>query len=337
MKAIDDGFKEMIEMTRLEKLEATVKELAETVKHTVDEHSALCMRVNLLEEGGQIISPIYNDQYAVLGRDDEGYIVSIFVNKSGLCEYAPCEGDDLHEEHCTTMLDAMQEYQKCLRKIRSGPPHKDEDDESTCDDCNATGSFTDGTLMGIGKDMSEKVVCEDCITNSSDLAIAVANDEVVHPTEQEPIHLISSCGEVYVNADGSIHKKSELSDYLLNIAKIDMEEWIAWGQRCGISCDSGDVLEVAYWDKDGEWHEPDWDFRAGVFNTDTEDAKQIIKNQKAWIRTYRKQPEPEPKRFKIYGDEYPEIWAHFKGKDYNPKFEEELIVQFHNHRESRDH
>jgi hypothetical protein len=289
------------------------------------------MRVNLLEEKGMIESPPINGKLVRLVTTDDGYGVDVLDAES----YAVLEAF-----HFTKMGDAMRDYQVRLRSARIN------EDESTCDDCDATGSFTDGTLMGIGKDMSEKVVCEDCITNSSDLAIAVANDEASVPTlddgvtpvdEVEPIHFISSCGEVYVNADGSLHKKSELSDYLVHIAKIDMEEWIAWGQRCGISCDCGDVLEVAYWDKDGEWHEPDWNFRAGVFNTDTEDAKQIIKNQKAWIRTYRKTPEPEPKRFKIYGDEYPEIWAHFKGYDYNPKFEEELIVQFHNHRESRDH
>ena len=266
-------------MTEIEKLEATVKELAETVKHTVDEQSALCMRVNLLEEGGKIISPVYNDQYAVLSSNggDEGYIVSIFVNKSGLCEYAPCDGDDLHSEHCTTMLDAMQEYQKCLHKIRSGPPYGAVDDkECTTPDGYKfyqapTGEWTDGDLT---------------INNSSDLAIAVANDEVVHPSIY-PMHFISSCGEVYVNADGTINEKSKLSDYLLNIVKFDMEEFWSWDQRVGLDSDCGDTLELAYWDNDGVYHQPDWSYREHICPATKEDAKQAIEKQKSWIRTYR--------------------------------------------------
>lgn len=402
-------------MTEIEKLKATVKELAETVKHTVDEQSALCMRVNLLEEGGQIESPPINGKLVRLVTTDRGYGVDILDAES----YAVLEAFQHNK-----MMDAMLDYQTQLGVIRN------------------------------------------TINNSSDLAIAVANDEVVYPSKPYPMHFISSCGEVYVNSDGSINEKSKLSDYLLNIAKFDMDEFWSWDQRVGLDSDCGDTLELAYWDKDGVYHQPDWSFREHICPATKEDAKRAIDNQKAWIRTYRPvqndetirpqekrepklrhvwveynvinwedkemtkvgavfppvvvddpssldegfwkgmkegdmktehyaeawdgehsmndthgkpvgipcsysrcymvtrktdeeilkdfkpkwfvddpcdevgnlpPPEPEPKRYKIYGDEYPEIWAHFKGHDYNPKFEEELVVQFHNHRESRDH
>jgi len=77
----------------------------------------------------------------------------------------------------------------------------------------------------------------------------------------QPIHFISSHGELYVNQDGTISGKSDLSDWLLNIAKVDIAEWFTWTNKHNIKSDCGDVLELAYWDKSGNYIQADLDFR----------------------------------------------------------------------------
>ena len=48
----------------------------------------------------------------------------------------------------------------------------------------------------------------------------------------QPIHFISSHGELYVNQDGTVSDKSDLSDWLLDIAKVDIAESVTtqWKQ-----------------------------------------------------------------------------------------------------------
>jgi hypothetical protein len=77
----------------------------------------------------------------------------------------------------------------------------------------------------------------------------------------QPIHFISSNGELYVNQDGTISDKSDLSDWLLDIAKVDIAEWFTWTAKHNIESDCGDVLELAYWDKSGNYIQADLDFR----------------------------------------------------------------------------
>ena len=77
----------------------------------------------------------------------------------------------------------------------------------------------------------------------------------------QPIHFISSHGELYVNQDGTVSDKSDLSDWLLDIAKVDIAEWFTWTTKHGIKSDCGDVLELAYWDKSGNYIQADLDFR----------------------------------------------------------------------------
>ena len=76
----------------------------------------------------------------------------------------------------------------------------------------------------------------------------------------QPIHFISSHGELYVNQDGTVSDKSDLSDWLLDIAKVDIAEWFTWTTKHGIKSDCGDVLELAYWDKSGNYIQADLDF-----------------------------------------------------------------------------
>ena len=77
----------------------------------------------------------------------------------------------------------------------------------------------------------------------------------------QPIHFISSHGELYVNQDGTISDKSDLSDWLLDIAKVDIAEWFTWTAKHNIKSDCGDVLELAYWDKSSNYIQADLDFR----------------------------------------------------------------------------
>lgn len=77
----------------------------------------------------------------------------------------------------------------------------------------------------------------------------------------QPIHFISSHGELYVNQDGTISDKSDLNDWLLDIAKVDIAEWFTWTNKHNIKSDCGDVLELAYWDKSGNYIQADLDFR----------------------------------------------------------------------------
>lgn len=78
---------------------------------------------------------------------------------------------------------------------------------------------------------------------------------------QNTIHFISSHGELYVNQNGTISDKSDLNDWLLNIAKVDIDEWKTWTNKHDIESDCGDVLELAYWDKSGNYIHADLDFR----------------------------------------------------------------------------
>ena len=78
---------------------------------------------------------------------------------------------------------------------------------------------------------------------------------------KQPIHFVSSHGELYVNQDGTVSDKSDLSDWLLDIARVDIDEWKAWTKKHDIESDCGDVLELAYWDKSGRYIQADLDFR----------------------------------------------------------------------------
>ena len=77
----------------------------------------------------------------------------------------------------------------------------------------------------------------------------------------QPIHFISSHGELYIHQDGTVSEKSDLSDWLLDIDKVDINEWKTWTNKHNIDSDCGDVLELAYWDKSDNYIQADLDFR----------------------------------------------------------------------------
>lgn len=108
-----------------------------------------------------------------------------------------------------------------------------------------------------------------------------------------PMEFISSNGTLLVNKDGTIHKDSDLSDWLLTIHKIDIEELDNYYkiQKIG-KCEGGDVMDFGYWDKNGNYFIPEKQWRLDVFhNQKIKDKKEIQKTVEEsfkWIEFNRK-------------------------------------------------
>jgi len=108
---------------------------------------------------------------------------------------------------------------------------------------------------------------------------------------QERLTFESSHGIIVCNGLGLIvRSESDLSDWLNDIAKIDVEELENYYTLNGIDfgeIDSGDVLDFGYWDMDGNYHKPDKNWRMTTFyNQDLNDHKEIVNmvnNSFDWI------------------------------------------------------
>lgn len=102
----------------------------------------------------------------------------------------------------------------------------------------------------------------------------------------------SSHGIVAVTEDGNvIESESELSDWLLTIQKVDIEEIKHYHNLNKIEFENeGDVLDFGYWDKKGKYHKPDFNWRKDTYHsqelTKTE-IKNIIRLSKLWIKENR--------------------------------------------------
>ena len=105
-------------------------------------------------------------------------------------------------------------------------------------------------------------------------------------------HFISSHGDLMIDKDGNVLPQSDLSDWLLEIGKVDVEELIHYFQLNGLDgdLDGGDVLDFGYWDKNGEYHKPHMDFRKNTFHNQdfryTQIEEVIIKTEQ-WLNKYR--------------------------------------------------
>lgn len=78
-----------------------------------------------------------------------------------------------------------------------------------------------------------------------------------------------------------------------SIAKVDLVELANYYKVCGhaeeIDLD-GDVLDFGYWDKEGEYHVPDANWRVDIFhnvNRTPEQQAKDIKKAEIWVETYR--------------------------------------------------
>jgi len=117
-----------------------------------------------------------------------------------------------------------------------------------------------------------------------------------------PMEFISSNGHLYVNEDGTIHPDSEVEGWLLDIEKVDIEEldnYLSYYDLSGAQ--DGDVLDFAYWDKDGVYHLPSRQWREDTFHrvivdSDPDEAKaywtreriqEVIDESFEWIKKNR--------------------------------------------------
>ena len=104
----------------------------------------------------------------------------------------------------------------------------------------------------------------------------------------------SSCGELVVDENGLVNtEKSELDDWLLDIAKVDMIELSNYYKICGhkenIDLD-GDVLDFGFWNKEGIYNPPPKSWRIDIFhNCDKSSIEQLkdIDIAEKWIKENR--------------------------------------------------
>lgn len=111
--------------------------------------------------------------------------------------------------------------------------------------------------------------------------------------ELNEITFYSSHGFIVCDEKGTIkHELSDLSDWLNDIGKIDVEELDRYSK--GLGCypiEGGDVLEFGYWDKQGVYIEPDREFRERCFHSiefTEEQNNKLIEEAYNWIEQNRR-------------------------------------------------
>ncbi len=105
-------------------------------------------------------------------------------------------------------------------------------------------------------------------------------------------HFISSHGDLYIDKNGNVLIQSDLSDWLLEIGKVDVEELIHYLQLNGFDgLDDGDVLDFGYWDKNGEYHKPNIVHRKDNFHNQDfryTQIEEVITKTEQWLNKYRR-------------------------------------------------
>jgi len=127
--------------------------------------------------------------------------------------------------------------------------------------------------------------------SETDLSVMLNERETALNSIANKYHFISSCGDLFIDDYGNVLPQSDLTDWLLDIGKVDVEELIHYFQLNGFDgLDDGDVLDFGYWDKNGEYHKPDITWRIETFhnqNFTTEKVNEVIEKSKEWIKKYR--------------------------------------------------
>jgi len=107
-----------------------------------------------------------------------------------------------------------------------------------------------------------------------------------------PMEFVSSHGTFLVNEDGTIHKDSDLSDWLLDIEKVDIAELDHYNKLQGLDlCEGGDVCDFGYWDKKGKYHIPEKQWRFDIYHSihlSQEEQEISIEESFKWISENRK-------------------------------------------------
>jgi len=119
-----------------------------------------------------------------------------------------------------------------------------------------------------------------------------------------PMEFISSHGTLYVNEDGTINNiewedSYDESSWLLDIERVDIEELDNYLSYYDFElADGGDVLDFAYWDKNGVYHLPNKQWREDTFHKvpisdeekkfwTSEEIMKVIDKSFNWIKENR--------------------------------------------------
>ena len=119
-----------------------------------------------------------------------------------------------------------------------------------------------------------------------------------------PMEFISSHGTLYVNEDGTINSiewedSYDESSWLLDIERVDIEELDNYLSYYDFElADGGDVLDFAYWDKNGVYHLPSRQWREHTFHKipisdeekkfwTSEEIMKVIDKSFNWIKENR--------------------------------------------------
>jgi len=115
---------------------------------------------------------------------------------------------------------------------------------------------------------------------------------------------ISSHGTLCVNEDGTINSiewedSYDESSWLLDIERVDIEELDNYLSYYDFElADGGDVLDFAYWDKNGVYHPPSRQWREDIFHKvpisdeekkfwTSEEIMKVIDKSFNWIKENR--------------------------------------------------
>lgn len=118
------------------------------------------------------------------------------------------------------------------------------------------------------------------------------------------LEFISSHGTLYVNEDGTINNiewedSYDESSWLLDIERVDIEELDNYLSYYDFElADGGDVLDFAYWDKNGVYHLPSRQWREDTFHKvptsdeekkfwTSEEVMKVIDKSFNWIKENR--------------------------------------------------
>jgi len=133
----------------------------------------------------------------------------------------------------------------------------------------------------------QSIVC----MSEKDLGVMLDERQTALNSINNKYHFISSHGDLYIDKDGNVLPQSDLSDWLLEIGKVDVEELIHYLQLNGFDgLDDGDVLDFGYWDKNGEYHKPNIEYRKDNFHNQDfryTQIDEVITKTEEWLNKYR--------------------------------------------------
>ena len=114
--------------------------------------------------------------------------------------------------------------------------------------------------------------------------------------QDERLTFESSHGIIVCDGWGNIKpNESDLSDWLNDVLKIDVEElenYYILNKLKPNEIDGGDVLDFGYWDKGGVYHKADENWRLTTFHNQdiklNKDVTKLVADSFCWIAKNRK-------------------------------------------------